>query len=148
MQIYKHILMAADLANEDRTVEKKVAEIQIMTKAKLSIMHVIEPLPPAYIGGETGVIPEYINIDEALTRNALASLNKISERLNIPETSLATATGSINSEILRYAAEKEVDLIVVGSHGRHGLQLLLGSTANAILHHANCDVLSVRLKES
>ncbi len=77
MQIYKHILMAADLANEDRTVEKKVAEIQIMTKAKLSIMHVIESLPPAYI-------------DETLTRNALAALNKITERLNTPETSLAT----------------------------------------------------------
>jgi universal stress protein A len=148
MQIYQHILFAAGLLDENHTVEKKVAEIQRLTNARLSIIHVIEPLPPAYIGGEAGVIPEYVDIDEALTRNALASLNKISERLNIPQTSLATATGSVSHEILQYAEEKAVDLIVVGSHGRHGLQLLLGSTANAILHHANCDVLSVRLKDS
>jgi universal stress protein A len=38
-------------------------------------------------------------------------------------------------------------LIVVGSHGRHGVRLLLGSTANGILHHAKCDVLAVRIKE-
>ncbi|MEO1899758.1 MAG: universal stress protein, partial [Methylococcales bacterium] len=39
------------------------------------------------------------------------------------------------------------DLIVVGSHGRHGLALLLGSTANGVLHHAVCDVLAVRLSD-
>ena len=35
---------------------------------------------------------------------------------------------------------------MVGSHGRHGLALLLGSTANDVLHGAPCDVLAVRLK--
>jgi universal stress protein A len=38
-----------------------------------------------------------------------------------------------------------VDLVVVGSYGRHGLQLLLGSTANGVLHLAACDVLAVRV---
>ena len=37
------------------------------------------------------------------------------------------------------------DLIVVGSHGRHGIALLLGSTANGVLHGAPCDVLAVRV---
>lgn len=46
----------------------------------------------------------------------------------------------------RLAKEQRCDLIVVGSHGRHGLALLLGSTANDILHGAPCDVLAVRLK--
>lgn len=38
-------------------------------------------------------------------------------------------------------------MIIIGSHGCHGIKLLLGSTANAILHEANCDVLAVRIKE-
>ena len=43
------------------------------------------------------------------------------------------------------ADEAGADLIVVGSHGRHGLALLLGSTANGVLHGAMCDVLAVRV---
>ncbi|MGB1202845.1 MAG: universal stress protein [Alloalcanivorax venustensis] len=39
------------------------------------------------------------------------------------------------------------DLIVLGSHGKHGIRLLLGSTANAVLHRATCDVLAVRIPE-
>ena len=52
--------------------------------------------------------------------------------------------GSTKNEVLRVAEEHKVDLIVTGSHGKHGLALLLGSTANAILHGADCDVLIVR----
>lgn len=56
--------------------------------------------------------------------------------------------GSPKTEIIRVATENQVDLIVVGSHGRHGLALLLGSTANGVLHHAPCDVLAVRLQNN
>jgi len=51
-------------------------------------------------------------------------------------------------EIIKIAEENNVDLIIVGSHGRHGLALLLGSTANGVLHHAKCDVLAVRIKDA
>jgi universal stress protein A len=53
--------------------------------------------------------------------------------------------GQPRQEIHGLAKEQHCDLIVVGSHGRHGLALLLGSTANDILHGASCDVLAVRL---
>jgi universal stress protein A len=55
--------------------------------------------------------------------------------------------GNTRREILRVAEENGVDLIVLGSHGRQGIQLLLGSTANAVLHGAPCDVLAVRVKD-
>ncbi len=53
--------------------------------------------------------------------------------------------GRPGSEIRRQAEENDADLIVIGSHGRHGIQLLLGSTANSVLHGAACDVLAVRI---
>lgn len=56
--------------------------------------------------------------------------------------------GVPKQEITQVADEQQADLIVVGSHGRHGLELLLGSTTNAILHHANCDVIAVRLRDA
>jgi len=46
------------------------------------------------------------------------------------------------------AKEQGCDLIVVGSHGRHGLALLLGSTANDVLHARRRDVLAVKLVKS
>lgn len=73
------------------------------------------------------------------------ALSELANRLGAPEAGLYVETGSTRAEILRLAKEKAVDLIVVGSHGRRGLALLLGSTANAILHGANCDVLAVRV---
>ena len=53
--------------------------------------------------------------------------------------------GLPKQEIIVFANEQKVDLIVLGSHGRHGLALLLGSTVNAVLHHALCDVMAIRL---
>jgi universal stress protein A len=58
------------------------------------------------------------------------------------------AYGQPRQEIHRLAEEQDCDLIIVGSHGRHGLALLLGSTANDVLHGAPCDVLAVRLKKA
>ena len=55
--------------------------------------------------------------------------------------------GQPRQEIHQLASDQQCDLIVVGSHGRHGLALLLGSTANDLLHGAPCDVLAVRLKK-
>ena len=51
-------------------------------------------------------------------------------------------------EIHTKAEEIGADLIVVGSHGRYGLALLMGSTANGVLHGATCDVLAVRVGET
>ncbi|MCZ6869325.1 MAG: universal stress protein, partial [Gammaproteobacteria bacterium] len=53
--------------------------------------------------------------------------------------------GNPASEIHRLSEAEGVDLVVMGTHGRHGLGLLLGSTANAVLHGVKCDVLAVRI---
>jgi len=53
--------------------------------------------------------------------------------------------GSPKREILNYARDNHCDLIVIGAHGRHGIATLLGSTANAVLHGTQCDVMCVRI---
>ena len=63
----------------------------------------------------------------------------------LPDDQMQIAFGHPRQEIHRVATDQQCDLIVVGSHGRHGLALLLGSTANDVLHGAPCDVIAVRL---
>jgi nucleotide-binding universal stress UspA family protein len=54
--------------------------------------------------------------------------------------------GDAHEEILRLAQKEKCDLIVIGTHGRSGLQrLLIGSVAEEVLRKANCPVLAVRL---
>ncbi|MEO8400660.1 MAG: universal stress protein [Gammaproteobacteria bacterium] len=138
--MYKHILFATDLAEDTDYIIAKVRGMRGFTGAKLSIIHVVEPLPGysyAYLGIED---IEGQLIDES--KNALA---KLSEQLAIDLKDQWVEVGPTKSKILDVAQEIGADLIVCGSHGRHGLSLLLGSTANAILHGAKCDVLTVRL---
>jgi universal stress protein A len=63
----------------------------------------------------------------------------------VPEARQFTPIGHAATEIQRVARDLDADLIVIGTHGRHGLGLLLGSTANGVLHGVKRDVLAVRV---
>lgn len=69
------------------------------------------------------------------------------KRIGIPENRQIVKIGSAKFVILEEAERINADLIIVGSHGRHGIRVILGSTANGVLHGAKCDALAVRLKD-
>ena len=145
--MYKHILLATELTNESKAIEDRAAIIQKLTGAKFSIIHVNEFVPPMYPVGEVAAPYSYGETQEMLAKTAKEMLSKLQNRLAIPHAELTVKEGSISGEIVNFADERGVDLIITGSHGRHGIKMLLGSTANAILHHAKCDVLAVRIKD-
>ena len=76
-----------------------------------------------------------------------AKLMQLGDQYNVELANRWLMWGIPKQEIIHIAEQEQVDLIVVGSHGRHGLALLLGSTANSVLHYAKCDVLAVRLRD-
>lgn len=140
--MYKHILFATDLTEDTDYLVEKVRTMRSFTNAKLSLIHVVEPLPGysyAYLGIE--------DIEGQLLTEARQSIEKLGGKLNVAASDQFIEVGPTKTKILKTAEDIGVDLIVCGSHGRHGLSLLLGSTANAILHGAKCDVLTVRLPE-
>jgi len=140
--MYKHILYATDLTEDTEFLIEKVRSMKQLTNSKLSLVHVVEPLPGysyAYLGIE--------DIEGQLLEEARQSIAKLGGRLNIDKNDQHIEVGPTKIKILKVAEDVKADLIICGSHGRHGLSLLLGSTANAILHGATCDVLTVRLPE-
>jgi universal stress protein A len=144
MENYKHILLAADFSDHGENVANRAKDLADKFQAKLSIVHVMDNLlitDAAY--GST--IPFDLDLTAELMAVAKKRLVKLADKLNVPDDCCFMETGSPKLEIIRVAEENKVDLIVVGSHGRHGFALLLGSTANGVLHHALCDVLAVRL---
>lgn len=142
---YKHILAAVDF-DQTESVTNRAKALADTCEAMLSLIHVVDnmPIPDTGYGLDTA-------LDLDLTGDMIASARKqlsvLGEKLNVPEQRIWVELGSPKLEITRIAEENVVDLIVVGSHGRHGLALLLGSTSNGVLHHAKCDVLAVRLQD-
>ncbi|MFT6915965.1 MAG: universal stress protein A [Motiliproteus sp.] len=140
---YQHILLALDLTDESKQVADRAVILAQQSGSSLSLVHVIEPLSFAY-GGDVPM--DLSSIQEQLDTQAQQQLAELAAQLGIAVKETLVVTGHTESEIHRIAKETDTDLIVVGSHGRHGLSLLLGSTANGVLHGAKCDVLAVRVK--
>jgi len=146
MANYQHILLAIDTAEQSTQVSDKAKALAKQNQATLSICHLVENYLASDFAYE-GINHVTIEMQDELLDNAKAQVKKVANTLAIPEQQQWIEFGNPRYDVVRLADEHQVDLIVVGSHGRHGIQLLLGSTANAVLHHAICDVLAVRLNE-
>ncbi|GAB6068783.1 universal stress protein [Methylothermus subterraneus] len=146
MQPYQNILLATDFSAHAELVAERAKDLADRYQAKLSVLHVVDNLP---ITDSTygPIIPFDVDITEQLIAAAKQKLAKIAERLKIPEDRCWIEVGSPKAEIVRVAAAENIDLIVLGSHSRKGLGILLGSTASSVILHAKCDVLAVRLVE-
>ena len=142
---YSHILLAVDFSRNSHSVAQQALQMQQAFQARLSLVHVIEYMQ-VDLSNEL-LMPQELELDRELEEAAHRKLETFARSLGIDESECLVAQGSTRREILRLANENAVDLIVIGSHGREGIQLLLGSTANAVLHGAPCDVLAVRINK-
>ena len=145
MSDYQHILLAVDFSEQGVYVAEKARSLAYRYQAKLSIIHVLDniPMPDTNYGT---VIPLDQDSSYDLLEAEKAKLMQLGARLHVDLANRWLLWGVPKQEIIRIAEQEKVDLIVVGSHGRHGLALLLGSTANSVLHHALFDVLAIRLQ--
>jgi universal stress protein A len=143
MANYQRILAAIDLTPEGNRVLEQAIDLSQQYGATLTLVNVVEHVPSVYSAESS--FPEIPDIEKQLNEKAEEQLAKITEEFKVTDSASFIRSGSAKHEIIDLAKEIEADLIVVGSHGRHGLQLLLGSTANGILHLAKCDVLAVRI---
>lgn len=146
MKNYQHILIAADFSSHNADVCERAQELAQHYQATLSLCHIIEDYPITDFAYEP-MISVDIDMHDELMKSAKSRVLTMAKGLNIPESQQWVEFGNPRHDIVTLAEQHQVDLIVVGSHGRHGIKLLLGSTANAVLHHAQCDVLAVRLRD-
>ena len=140
--MYKKVLFATDFDEIGVSAAHKAKKIADENKAELLLVHVVEPIPAYADPGFAG----FAEVEVSIREQAEKELNALANQLGVDVKHRFLEFGSVKNEILRLAEEHKVDLIVAGSHGKHGLALLLGSTANAILHGAHCDMLIVQPK--
>ena len=140
MKQYERIVVAIDVYSEYDHVLKRALNIA-NNASQLSVIFVT--LPTTYfqpyiseVGGD------YV---AEIQKQAKTRLEDIARKNDIPSDQVHIPVGNAAEEIHTLANDINADLIVIGTHGRSGLKLLLGSTANSVLHGAKQDVLAVRV---
>ncbi|MDF2690974.1 MAG: UspA domain protein [Gammaproteobacteria bacterium] len=141
MSNYKHVLVATDLHNDDLPVVKKAVALAKRNGAKLTIVTVVPHIPYYMASGLSSVT----DIEARIEQDCRTKLERVKTQIDM-EADFVLSHGSATIEIVRLADKVQADIIVIGSHGHGGVKRLLGSTASSVLHHANCDVLVIRIK--
>jgi len=144
---YQNILLTTDFSEHSEVAAKRAAALAHQYGAKLILFNVVEFVAPEIIPNEWMEAVRGEGLEAFLTRDARKTLSEFAGRIGAADAEQVVISSGRKPGhgILRFAKEQDVDLIVVGSHGRHGIDVLLGSTANAVLHRAHCDVLAVRI---
>ena len=148
MNAYDSVLVALDLSEAADQVILRASRLAESLGARLEVVHIVEYLPPIEVGYDVP-LPGDWGVDEAaLLETGRERLNKLLAAHELADVPVEVVMGDARHEIVRIAEERGCGLVVVGSHGRGGITALLGSTADAVVHHAPCDVLAVRIRKS
>jgi len=145
---YQHVLLVTDLLSDADTVALKTKRILAGSpEARLSVLHIVEDdmvrfgyelVPASSLSGD---------VDSEKWQEARARLAQFLARNELEVmNSEVTAAISNSKGIINYCREKDVDLLIIGRHERHGIAAwLVGATADSILPNAPCDSLVVKL---
>lgn len=133
----KRILVPCDFSRFSDAAVKQAADLAIAAKAELHLLHILSD--PPFVGRTEPVAERQRHareqLDQQLRPRAVVEL----------QVEKAVVTGTPHREICRYAREHDIELIVMGTHGRAGLaHVALGSVAEKVVAAAHCQVLVVR----
>jgi universal stress protein A len=143
---YHRILVAVDLTEEADEVLAAAGTIAKDHGATMHAVTVVKPFARVYGGLDMAPITAgALAFEREAIEQAGKQLRDLAGAHGVAKDNCHIKLGSPAVEVHALAEAVAADLIVIGTHGRHGLGLLLGSTANAVLHGVSCDVLAVRI---
>lgn len=139
------ILLPTDFSDYSATATKYACELATKFDAELHLLHTLETHLSSTPGFGMGVaIPSFVNESRTAAEKALASVldPQWSAGRKVVQS---VVVGPPQVEIIRYARQQEIDLIVLATHGRSGLAyVMIGSVAESVVRTAPCPVLTVR----
>jgi len=147
MPQYQNILVAIDFSEYGMEVALKAKQLAEQFSAPLNVLHVLDNIPMPDTPYGTVIPLDTVDLTNELLEIEKKKFKQICDQLNIDPARRWLIWGEPQHEITQTASQEKIDLIIVGSHGRHGLAILVGSTAKGVLYHANCDVLAIHLRD-
>jgi len=145
----KNILVPTDFSEASTAAVEHGRALAVAFDASLHVLHVVtEPLHEAWAGYAPGA--EFLAAVDHLQAEAQKRLERLIPRAGRGNGQIVVATtwGDASDEVLKYARNHGIDLIVCGTHGRRGWDhVMMGSVAERIVRLAPCPVLTVRAGE-
>ncbi len=141
----KKILLPTDLSPASISAFKYAKSLAEKYGASIYVLHVLENIPPVLAIHALDLTIE--RVEKNMEENAKVQLEKIvKENLKGKnKVKIFIRKGLVDEEIIKFADEKKIDIIVMGTHGRTGIEYtLLGSIAEKIVRKAKCPVLTVK----
>lgn len=135
------VLLPIDLSHSEKAEEvlEEAKKIREGREASFTVIHIVYPLP-GFVTAELSENFALKALDEVKTElEALVSKYGLD-----PSTEVVVRSGSPQHEIVSFAEEEAVDLIIIASHKPNVADYLLGSVAAAVVRHAPCSVLVKR----
>lgn len=140
---HKTVVVPVDFSDETEGAIQAALE-RVESPSGLHVLHVVFPLDVR----THRTLPEEAS-DRSREEAAQEHLEKLLDKMGLAEAVAKVVVGDAGLETTDYAKSINADLIVVPSHGFDGVKrLLLGSTAERIIRHANCSVLVLRRKDA
>ncbi len=142
--VFKNILVPYDATSFSNRAFRKALDVAKKDGSKITIFTVIEGEYSA-IMGFSKINPEIIKKQQRAAKKFIYNLESEAKKSNVSVAVKIKQGTMIIKEIINFAKSKKTDLIVIGSHGRTGLnKLILGSVANGVAQLAKCSVMVVK----
>jgi nucleotide-binding universal stress UspA family protein len=145
MARFNHILVPVDFEDSSQEALNEAIELALASDAKLTLVHSWET-PYAYAGMLYVPVDLWTPVEQAAREQLESTLAGARKRL--PRAEAILAKGPAAAEVLAVASRVKADLIVMGTHGRHGVgRVFLGSVAERVVRSSTVPVLTIRAKQ-
>jgi len=135
---YSKILVPVEFTKTNKLAINRAIEIQELTGADLTLAHVIDYAPPPYLRPQ---LPEIFASDEIMKERAGQHLEDLVVEMDIERCERIVRLGNAKDKLLELIKQNGYDLVVMAKHNRAGIATIVGSTTNAIVNKAPCEVL-------
>ena len=142
---FKNILVAFDSSSFSNRAFKNALDIAEPNSSKITIVTVVTGIYQPSIGFSMEYSKEMLETYTKIVKQTFRKLEKLAKEKKIKLSLKILHDPSVSKAILNYVNASKFDLLVVGSHGRTGInRIILGSVANDIVHKSNCPVMVVK----
>jgi nucleotide-binding universal stress UspA family protein len=143
--MFSNILVPFDLSNHSIHAFKTALDIAKKYNSKITLLTCLEGDAWHHKFYDSRADNELIKKQKKVTLSQVEKLEDLAKKANVTTKSQILKSTSVVKDVVTFAKSRKIDLIVMGSHGRTGIdKLILGSVANGVAQKASCPVLIIK----